>query len=207
MNYYDLLPYTGMPARIIDGLRDHSISLNDPKPYLLQNSYFHGPTGAGKSLFAAHILATSLREHTHIPYYLGLMDPKSPDYNPNYPGPVLGHRFCWYPKLLQSIKRTFNSFSREEDLMDPITTADFLVLDDIGPEIATEWSYNILYLLVGERYDNNLPTIFTSNLSPRDLQAKFQDTRIVSRIMGMCGDRIYEIKGTDKRLLNTRLRT
>lgn len=207
MNFYDLLPYTGMPRRIVEDLQTHAPWLSDPTPFLKQCSYFHGRNGVGKSLMAAHILATSLKNDTHAPYYLALMDPRSPEYNRHYPGPVFDHLFCWYPRLLQRIKSTFDRNAlegpSEDQLIQPIMRAAFLVLDDIGPEMATDWAYNILYLIVGERYDAQLPTIFTSNLSPAQLQAKFQDSRIVSRIFGMCHDRIYEIQGTDRRLNNT----
>ena len=45
----------------------------------------------------------------------------------------------------------------------PLSSADLLVLDDIGAERATEWVEEMLHLIVNARYNDRRPTIFTTN--------------------------------------------
>lgn len=46
-----------------------------------------------------------------------------------------------------------------------------VVLDDLGREKASDWTGEIVYALVNARYEDRLPTLVTSNLSPADLAA------------------------------------
>lgn len=46
-----------------------------------------------------------------------------------------------------------------------------VVLDDLGREKASDWTGEIVYALVNARYENRLPTLVTSNLSPADLRS------------------------------------
>jgi DNA replication protein DnaC len=57
-----------------------------------------------------------------------------------------------------------------------------LVIDDLGAEKSSEWAREILYLIIDKRYSDLLPTIITSNLSPKELAEKLDD-RLVSRLM------------------------
>lgn len=46
-----------------------------------------------------------------------------------------------------------------------------VVLDDLGREKVTDWTGETVYALVNARYENRLPTLVTSNLTPTDLMA------------------------------------
>jgi DNA replication protein DnaC len=46
-----------------------------------------------------------------------------------------------------------------------------VVLDDLGREKASDWTGELVYALVNARYENRLPTLVTSNLSPAELAA------------------------------------
>lgn len=72
-----------------------------------------------------------------------------------------------------------------------------LILDDIGAEKATDWVKERLYLIINKRYEDMLPTIFTSNFDLEILSARLGD-RIASRIGGMTSR--IRIPGQDKRL-------
>jgi DNA replication protein DnaC len=61
---------------------------------------------------------------------------------------------------------------------------DLVVLDDIGAERATDWVEERLYAIVDTRYRMQRATIFTSNLSEKQLQDQLGG-RIVSRIFEM----------------------
>lgn len=46
-----------------------------------------------------------------------------------------------------------------------------VVLDDLGREKVTDWTGEMVYALVNARYENRLPTLVTSNLTPTELMA------------------------------------
>lgn len=71
-----------------------------------------------------------------------------------------------------------------------------LFLDDIGAAKASEWVEEINYRLVNHRYNQQLPTIFTSNVPPRELGAVLGE-RVASRLTEMC--RLVALKGPDRR--------
>lgn len=78
-----------------------------------------------------------------------------------------------------------------------------LLLDDIGAERITEYVAEVFYLIINKRYNDMLPTIFTSNLSLGQLAEKVGD-RTASRIIEMCD--VVEIKGEDRRIAQAKTR-
>ncbi|MCX4858947.1 ATP-binding protein [Streptomyces canus] len=77
-----------------------------------------------------------------------------------------------------------------------IANAHLLVLDDLGASKWTEWVEEITYRLINHRYEECLPSIFTSNLPPAELRDALGG-RVASRLTEMC-DRIV-LKGDDRR--------
>jgi DNA replication protein DnaC len=59
-----------------------------------------------------------------------------------------------------------------------------LVVDDLGAAKSSEWVEEINYRLVNHRYENELPTIITSNLQAKDLGPGLGD-RVTSRLAEM----------------------
>lgn len=77
------------------------------------------------------------------------------------------------------------------------THAPLLLVDDLGAGRApTEFTEEINFRLVNHRYENQLPTIFTTNVLPKELSARLGD-RVASRLVEMC-DRVV-ITGEDRR--------
>lgn len=106
------------------------------------------------------------------------------------------------PELLKLLKEDFREenklVSQENTNLSKIFNfRGLLIIDDIGSEKITDWVEETLYAIVNKRYEDVLPTIFTSNLSPEKLTEKYGD-RIVSRIIGSCD--IAELLGEDNRL-------
>lgn len=92
-------------------------------------------------------------------------------------------------ELLLEIKASWHSEENlmaesENDLLARHTRAPLLVLDDLGAEKISDWSRQVVYLLIDRRYRDMMPTIITSNLSLEDL-ARQLDERIASRICEM----------------------
>ncbi len=74
-------------------------------------------------------------------------------------------RFVNFTRLVYDIQATFDANVPEtkRQVLDPVTRADVLVLDELGATKPTDWVQDTLYLIVNERYVNNRPTIFTTN--------------------------------------------
>lgn len=72
-----------------------------------------------------------------------------------------------------------------------------VVLDDLGREKVSDWTAEVLYVLVNDRYEACLPTIVTTNLS-RDELVTSGYWPAISRLAE--DGRIVEVKAPDRRL-------
>lgn len=77
-----------------------------------------------------------------------------------------------------------------------IADAKTLVLDDLGAAKTSEWVEEINFRLINHRYEQQLPTVFTSNTLPKDLGAELGE-RVASRLTEMT-TRVV-MTGTDRR--------
>lgn len=188
MDNTNLLEFTGITRKICSVLE--TIDPEIPDEDLHRSLFFYGSAGTGKTIQAAAIFAKSLFSKIHIPSLVNMLNPDSPMYIGDHP-PMFAKRYIFarVPDMLQRFKRSFDRSAEENegDLIDMYSQASLLVLDDIGAELATDWSYLTLYLIVDNRYNEMLPTIFTSNLTLEELVGRFMDERLVSRIIEMCG--------------------
>lgn len=95
------------------------------------------------------------------------------------------------------LKQTFNGEGSEEEIIKHYASSGLLVIDDLGSEKISDWSRQMLYVLIDRRYRNCRQTIITTNLTPKNISEKIDD-RIMSRISEM--GRIVKLDGEDKRL-------
>ena len=183
----------GIPARFIDKtFETHQnktseawIALQEPSESD-QSWYLHGGFGTGKTGLAVAYL---------------------------YRSAVEGNKsllFRRVPDILTELRATYNQRrSRDEseeqeteaDLLDKYSTVGLLVLDDLGAEQLTGsgWVEDKLYQIIGARHDEELPTVFTSNLNLEAI-AKRVGERITWRIAEMCGPgHILEVTGRNLR--------
>jgi DNA replication protein DnaC len=107
--------------------------------------------------------------------------------------------------LMSALRGTYSGSERmtESELLDKVTGADMLVLDELGRERVTEWRDEILHLIVNARYSHRRATIFTTNFdidedpqNPDGLQARV-GFRIYSRLHEMC--EFVSVDGADFR--------
>ncbi|TKV45636.1 hypothetical protein C1I58_20080 [Bacillus sp. PIC28] len=84
------------------------------------------------------------------------------------------------PELLQRIRSTFNSENKENEtqIMRALLECDLLILDDIGAEKTTEWVEEKLFNIIDGRYRKELPTLYTSNLEPKELKRSTENLLI-----------------------------
>ena len=101
--------------------------------------YIHGTVGAGKSHLAAAVANVCGRLHRVI--------------------------YRSMPAMLDTIRENSQMLDK---LFDQISTADVVVLDDIGADgTPTEWAEARIFRLINDRVDK--PTVFTSNVDVWDL--------------------------------------
>lgn len=79
---------------------------------------------------------------------------------------------------------------------DALARTGVLVLDDIGAAKISEWTEEILYRLINQRYEHIAPTIITTNLTRL---APTVGDRVASRFAEMCTQ--VTISGPDRRRL------
>jgi DNA replication protein DnaC len=100
--------------------------------------------------------------------------------------PAAGYGFINFRDYLEEMKRAFGT-NTEPDRR--AHTRRLLVLDDLGAERPTDFARNELAALVEHRYQNELPTIVTSNYAPSELARRLGHDdpivgqRIVSRLV------------------------
>lgn len=112
--------------------------------------------------------------------------------------------FVTVPELLDNIRETYNVPGRNiDEWMDAVRNAEFLLLDDLGAERASEWVRERIFVIVNHRYREELPTLFTSNVGPKDLAAQLGE-RTASRIIEMCD--WISLEGDDYREMEAKQR-
>jgi DNA replication protein DnaC len=109
--------------------------------------------------------------------------------------------------LLRIIRSTYNPVTKtaEMDVLQPLVSAQLLVLDDVGKEKTSEWVEETMTFIINARYNERLLTILTSNYEDNpDLEVLDSlkvrvGARMHSRMHEMC--EFVEYGGADYRLL------
>ena len=189
-------PETSRPVRpCLEGLRvaDYTVTDGNRKAveaarWMLSGGsgvFLYGTKGTGKTKLAAIIANERARAGS----------------------PVL---FASVPDLMADIRASFAD-GKTAETVQAVKETPFLVMDDLGSEKMSEWVGEQLFCIVNHRYNEQLPTVVTSNYSPTQIIRHMatvdargnviddmQGQRIMSRVYGMC-ERV-EIKGADWRM-------
>ena len=91
-----------------------------------------------------------------------------------------------------------SGYGREENKSEKYLNCTLLIIDDLGTEFQNSFTVSTLYNLLNARQNSDLPTIISTNLSPEELSAKYED-RIFSSIMGR-GTKVLPFMGNDIRV-------
>lgn len=153
-------------------------------PQTRRGIYIHGAVGTGK---------------THIAYALKQKwDRPEQQLDDGRYVPGRYSRFYNMTELLREIRLDFDrKVDKKEYDQDLLEDAKLAILDDLGAEKVTDWVAETLYLIVNKRYNDCIPTIFTSNLPIAELGNRIGD-RTASRIVESCD--IVELVGVDRRV-------
>lgn len=166
-------------------------ALTIAREYFKQKSYntiLTGKAGTGKSHLAMSILQ-AVNENSK-PYKRCL--------------------FVSLDELMRRIKDSFSnkqSYYTEQRMIDLLTNADLLVLDDLGAETgaittdktATDFTTKVLYAIINGRM--NKPTIITTNLTSNDIKNMY-DSKLVSRMFRGAQGHVIAFKDTNDKRMN-----
>lgn len=117
----------------------------------------HGGVGVGKTHLAAAIANAYASRHDQAAVYFRVV-----------------------PDLLDQLRATFDPETgvAYDERFQQIRNANLLVLDDLGTENTTSWASEKLFQLINHRYNEQLPTVITSNAKLDRIE-----DRIVSRML------------------------
>ncbi len=91
-----------------------------------------------------------------------------------------------------------NAYGQHELLGEKYLTVDLLIIDDLGTEFTSQFTRSVLYNIVNTRQNKGLSTIISTNLTPEELSAKYED-RIFSRLTGT-QTKVLQFRGRDRRI-------
>lgn len=89
-------------------------------------------------------------------------------------------RFVTEPDYLACVRESFGQERGAEDQSRIYRECRLLVLDDLGTQKDGEWMQQEMFRLINHRQENQLMTIYTSNIEPEKLKL---NSRTINRIM------------------------
>lgn len=106
---------------------------------------------------------------------------------------------CLMTNFSRIISRISEKFGGDQKYLDNLNRFDLLIIDDLGAERDTEFTWEKVMDVIDARYRAGLPLIITTNLSMRQLsdQSDIRRQRVYSRLREMCV--FLEVQGTDRR--------
>lgn len=89
--------------------------------------------------------------------------------------------------LLERIRKTYSKWGQEgeDTILNALSIADLLIIDDLGTEQDTEWSRSRIYNIIDNRYRNGLPLIISTNKSLDQLKKMYHE-RTIDRLLEIC---------------------
>lgn len=107
--------------------------------------------------------------------------------------------YIYLPTFLEDLRASYDNPDPEfAEVLSMLKNCKLLIIDDIGSERVTEWVRERLVSMINTRVASGLSTIYTSNLSPKELADALGD-RISSRVLG--SSKVVEISGADRRVV------
>ncbi len=90
-----------------------------------------------------------------------------------------GVLFVIVPDLLDRLRSAFNPQNPKayDEVFEQVRNVPLLILDDLGSQTGTPWAEEKLFQLLNYRYNACLPTVITTSLTVRDM-----DARLASRL-------------------------
>lgn len=137
--------------------------------------FFTGGTGVGKT-YALHAIQKRINE-------------------------LAGYNSCTgienWTELLFELKEKISANQIRDFLSNHVTNRNHIFIDDVGAEKQTEWSQEMLYMIVNRAYEQCHALFIVTNLTVEQFTEKYGE-RITSRLVEMC--EVVELTGEDRRI-------
>ncbi len=106
---------------------------------------------------------------------------------------------CLMTNFSRIISRISEKFGGDQKYLDDLNRFDLLIIDDLGAERDSDFTWEKVMNVIDARYRAGLPIIITTNLGPKDFadRGDIRRQRVFSRLKEMCI--CLEIKGEDRR--------
>lgn len=106
---------------------------------------------------------------------------------------------CLMTNFSRIISRVSEKFGGDQKYLDNLNRFDLLIIDDLGAERDTEFTWEKVMNVIDARYRAGLPLIITTNFGPKDFadRGDIRRQRVFSRLKEMCI--LLEVRGTDRR--------
>lgn len=106
---------------------------------------------------------------------------------------------CLMTNFSRIISRISEKFGGDQKYLDDLNRFDLLIIDDLGAERDSEFTWEKVMNVIDARYRAGLPLIVTTNLSPKDIYdpSDIRRQRVFSRLKEMCI--FLEVQGADRR--------
>lgn len=106
---------------------------------------------------------------------------------------------CLMTNFSRLISRISEKFGGDQKYLDDLDRFDLLVIDDLGVERDSEFTWEKVMNVIDSRYRAGLPLIVTTNLSMKELSdpSDIRRQRVFSRLREMCI--FLEVRGEDRR--------
>jgi DNA replication protein DnaC len=159
--------------------------------------YIFGPLGVGKTHFAVAIGRAWVRHRMHLEMFEALSD-----YNAYRAKDVCFVDSADMVRDIQAAKwrKTEAGVEGEDAAIKRYVDRTLLVLDDVGADQPTPTATSIYRAVIGNRYNKNRLSVFTSNFSIDQIGERLREPRITSRLRQTCRQIYYN--GSDRRQVN-----
>ena len=169
-------PQTGRSVRqymaeLLADLQDYAAAFDLDS----ENLMFTGNAGLGKTHAALAVAGAALNKGYDVIYI------SSPDFF----------------SRVETLHFGSDPAGEKETLLDTVTGADLLILDDLGTEFNSSFVISTLYSLLNDRLGRRRPTILTTNITDGALLEKLYTEKVASRISAFVP---YRFLGEDIRL-------
>lgn len=106
---------------------------------------------------------------------------------------------CLMTNFSRIISRISEKFGGDQKYLDDLNRFDLLIIDDLGAERDSDFTWEKVMNVIDARYRAGLPLIVTTNLNPKDLYdpSDIRRQRVFSRLKEMCI--FLEVNGADRR--------
>jgi len=150
-------------SNLAEALEISKAYFENPDGWLL----FTGPTGVGKTHLSVAIAEKRIKSLK--PVYFGFM-----------------------PNILERLRNFNSNDNRTEGYLSFLIECPFLIIDDLGSQVNSNWAEEKIYQIIVNRHNNGLPTIITtraSNISEQlvfnpqiseAIYSRLQDTKMVN---------------------------